>query len=182
MLPGSIVALCGTSFSKRRFWDPQNIPDVRFKTDDDYVGAFQNCFNSAVKARLRCTRVPCGTITGGLDSSSIAVTAADMLAANGERLNTFTAVPEAGFNRNDTRTNYFDETPYVRQIAEINPNVVPNFVPAKQSSVVGQIAQEIGPGGFSAGIFNGLWVMDILTAARSAGHNVMLGGDRATSR
>jgi len=176
VLPGSIVRVRGGSFSKGRFWDPENIADIRFKSDHDYVEAFQERLDGAVKARLRSLRAPCATITGGLDSSSIAVIAADMLAATGNRLNTFTAVPEAGFTM-EGPTRYFDETPYVRQIAENNPNIVPHFVPPNKSPILEQITQEIRVGGLSGGILNGLWVMDILAAARSAGHNVMLGGE-----
>ena len=117
VLPGLIVRVRGSSLSKIRFWNPENIPDVRFKNDHEYVEAFQERLDAAVKARLRSRRAPCATITGGLDSSSIAVIAADMLAANGNKLNTFTAVPEAGFFKEETRGLYFDETPYVRQIA-----------------------------------------------------------------
>ena len=131
-----------------------------------------------MKARLRSCRVPCATITGGLDSSSIAVIAADMLAANGNKLNTFTAVPEAGFIKEELRGRYFDETPYVRQIAEANPNIVPHFVPPSKGPILEQIAEQIRVGGApSGGILNGLWVMDIFAAARSAGHNVMLSGE-----
>src|SRR5262249_42615446 len=79
VLPGCIVRACGTSFSKDQFWNPEKIPDVRFKGDHDYVEAFQERLNAAVEARLRSFRAPCSTITGGLDSSSIAVIAAGML-------------------------------------------------------------------------------------------------------
>ena len=99
VLPGSIVRVRGSSFSKDRYWNPENIPDVRFKSDHEYVEGFQECLRAAVKARLRSRHVPCATITGGLDSSSIAVIAADILAASGNKLNTFTAIPEAGFTR-----------------------------------------------------------------------------------
>src|SRR5262249_689251 len=95
VLPGSSICVRGGSISKGRFLEPENICDVRFKSDDDYVEAFQEQLDAAVKASLRSSRLPCATITGGLDSSSIAVVAADVLAANGYRLNTFTAVPEA---------------------------------------------------------------------------------------
>src|SRR5262249_53577187 len=97
VLPGFMIRVDGASFSKSQFWNPENIADVRFKNDHDYVEAFQERLDAAVKARLRCRRVPCATITGGLDSSSIAVIAANMLAANGNKLDTFTAVPEPGF-------------------------------------------------------------------------------------
>ena len=94
VLPGFIVRVSGATFSKHQFWNPENIADVRFKRDNDYVEAFQERLDAAVKARLRSRRVPCASITGGLNSSSIAVIAADMLAANGSKLHTFTAVPE----------------------------------------------------------------------------------------
>jgi asparagine synthetase B (glutamine-hydrolysing) len=68
----------------------------RFTSDHDYVEAFKERLDEAVRASLRSCGPPCAMITGGLDSSSIAVVAADMLAASGNRLNTFTAVPEAG--------------------------------------------------------------------------------------
>ena len=178
VLPGSIVRVRGASFSKDRFWDPENIADVRFKSDHEYVEAFQERLDDAVKASLRSRRPPCATITGGLDSSSIAVIAADMLAANGKKLNTFTAVPEAGFIKEEMRGRYFDETPYVRQIAEANPNIVPHFIPPSKGPILEQIAEQIRIGGApSGGVLNGLWVMDILAAARSAGHNVMLSGE-----
>jgi asparagine synthase (glutamine-hydrolysing) len=177
VLPGSMVRVRGVSFSKAEFWNPKNIADVRFKSDDDYVEAFQERLDAAVTASLRSSRSPCATITGGLDSSSIAVIAADILAANGKRLNTFTAVPEDGFTREEVSGRYFDETPYVRQIAEANGNIVPHFVPPNNAPFLQQLAQEIRVGGFSGGMLNGLWVMDILATARSAGHNVMLGGE-----
>jgi asparagine synthase (glutamine-hydrolysing) len=168
----------GASFSKHVFWDPQNIPNIRFKSDNEYIEAFQEHFDDAVRARLRGCRAPCATITGGLDSSSIAVIAADMLAANGKKLNTFTAVPEAGFCMEELRGCYFDETPYVRQIAAANPNIVPHFVPPSKGSVLDQIAEQIRVGGApSGGIMNGTWVMDIYAAARSAGHNAILVGE-----
>jgi asparagine synthase (glutamine-hydrolysing) len=176
--PGSFVRVRGSSLSKTQFWNPENISDVRFKTDHEYVEAFQEHLQAAVKARLRSRRTPCATITGGLDSSSIAVIAADMLAANGNKLDTFTAVPEAGFIRQATRGLYFDETPYVRQIAEANGNISPHFVPPSEGPILEQIAEQIRVGGTpSGGILNGLWIMDIYAAARSLGHNVMLCGE-----
>jgi asparagine synthase (glutamine-hydrolysing) len=178
VLPGCIVRVRAGTLSKHRFWDPENIADVRFKTDAEYVEAFQERLDGAVRARLRSCHPPCATITGGLDSSSIAVITADMLAASGKKLNTFTAVPEAGFFRQEIRGAYFDETPYVRQIAEKNPNLIPHFVPPSKRPILDQIADQIRLGGAPSGsILNGLWVMDIMTLARSAGHNVMLTGD-----
>ena len=78
----------------------------------------------------------------------------------------------------ETRGPYFDETPYVRQIAELNGNIDPHFVAPSKRPIIEHIAEQIRVGGFPGGdILNGLWVMDIYAAARSLGHNVMLGGE-----
>jgi asparagine synthase (glutamine-hydrolysing) len=176
--PGSIIRVRSSGLSKAQFWNPEKIPDVRFKSDHEYVEAFRERLHAAVKARLRSRRAPCAAITGGLDSSSIAVVAADMLAAEGNKLDTFTAVPEAGFSKEDTRGIYFDETPFVRQIAELNGNITPHLIRPSRGPILKQIADEIRVGGVpSGGILNGLWVMDISAAARSLGHNVMLVGE-----
>jgi asparagine synthase (glutamine-hydrolysing) len=116
-------------------------------------------------------------ITGGLDSSSIAVIAADMLAATGNRLNTFTAVPEVGFAREELRGRYFDETPYVHRIAEVNRNILPHFIAPRREPYPEKIAEMIRKSMLPGGILNSLWGFDIFAAASSAGHNVMLGGD-----
>ena len=175
--PGSTVHVRGATFSKHQFWDPEGIADVRFTNDHDYVEAFKERLDEAVRANLRSCRPPCATITGGLDSSSIAVTAADILAASGNRLNTFTAVPEAGFAREELRGRYFDETPYVRQIAEVNRNIVPHFITQSRDPTPENIAETIRVSGLPGATLNDLWGFDIFAAARSAGHNVMLTGE-----
>jgi asparagine synthase (glutamine-hydrolysing) len=175
--PGHTIRVCGTSLSKHQFWDPEAIADIRFKSDHDYVEIFKERLNDAVNASLRSRRAPCATITGGLDSSSIAVIAADMLAAKGERLNTFTAVPEAEFARKELPWRYFDETPYVRTIAEVNKNILPHFIRQDRQPICEQIAEVIRMSELPGGTLNCLWAVDIFAAARSAGHNVMLGGE-----
>ena len=177
VLPGSIVHVRGATFSKHQFWDPEGIADVRFTNDHDYVEAFKERLDEAVRASLRSCRPPCATITGGLNSSSIAVIAADILAASGNRLNTFTAVPEAGFAREELRGRYFDETPYVRQIAEVNRNIVPHFITQSRDPTPENIAEVIRMSGLPGGTLNALWGFDMFAAARSAGHNVMLAGE-----
>lgn len=175
--PGSTVEVHGAAFSKHQFWDPEGIAEVRFSNDHDYVEAFKERLDKAVRASLRSCRPPCATITGGLDSSSIAVTAADILAASGNRLNTFTAVPEDGFAREELRGRYFDETPYVRQIAEVNRNIVPHFITQSRDPTPENIAETIRVIGLPGATLNDLWGFDIFAAAGSAGHNVMLTGE-----
>jgi asparagine synthase (glutamine-hydrolysing) len=92
-------------------------------------------------------------------------------------LNTFTAVPEAGFTREELRGRYFDETPYVRQIEEVNPNIFPHFIAESRDPSPKAIADLIRMTGLPLVTLNCLWAVDMFAAVRTAGHDVMLGGD-----
>lgn len=142
VLPGSFIRIRNGSISKEEYWSAAEIPEIRLKNDADYVDAFNERLVSAVQAALRCNKVPCASMTGGLDSSSIAVTAADALGKDGKKLNTFTAVPEAGFQRTAVRGRYFDETPYVKLIVELNSNIVPFFVTPSKRPLLDQVRKQ----------------------------------------
>jgi asparagine synthase (glutamine-hydrolysing) len=174
---GSTVRVEDSKLLEEKFWDPHEISDIRFRHDSDYVEAFNEKLKIAVEATLRSKRVPCATITGGLDSSTISVVAADILAGRGARLDTYTAVPEKSFFKAETRFRYSDETPYVRQIAANNSNIIPHFVPPSDASLVEQFARVVRMGAMPDVTLNDTWFFDILTAAHSAGHDVMLTGD-----
>ena len=100
-----------------------------------------------------------------------------MLAASGRRLNTYTAVPESTFSRPETRFRYFDETPYVCQLADTNGNIVAHFIPPSNAPLLEQIREVVRIGGAPFSGLNALWSLDLLKAARSAGHDVMLTGN-----
>lgn len=74
--PGHALTVCADSEKLQKFWFPENAPDVRFKNDDDYAEAALEIYSRAVGDRLRTTEKVGVHLTGGLDSSSIAVLAA----------------------------------------------------------------------------------------------------------
>ena len=86
-------------------------------------------------------------------------------------------MPEAGYTRQELRGRYFDETPFVRQIAELNRNIVPHFITQNSDPIPEKIAGVIRVTGLPGGTLNTLWGFDMYAAARSAGHNVMLAGE-----
>ena len=77
----------------RRYWSLDSSRKVELGSDEAFAEAFRECFTEAVRCRLRGEhRVGC-LLSGGLDSSSIAVTARDLLRTEGrESLETFTAI------------------------------------------------------------------------------------------
>lgn len=67
-----------------RYWFPDRLPEVRFSSDEDYVEAFLEIYKQAVKDRLRTVHSVGVHLSGGLDSSSVAVLAARELREQGK--------------------------------------------------------------------------------------------------
>ncbi len=103
-LPGGHLAevsfedLRSGRLAPRRYWKPAPRP---FERASERVASFRSTFEDAVRIRMR-SDVPVGvTLSGGLDSSSIASTASALLRSGGssDRLRAFTAVfEEQGFS------------------------------------------------------------------------------------
>jgi asparagine synthase (glutamine-hydrolysing) len=72
-----------------RYWSPRDAPRVRYPSLEQYVEALRGLLQQAVECRLR-TSFPVGShLSGGLDSSSIAVLAARILRSRGQVLSTY---------------------------------------------------------------------------------------------
>jgi len=78
--PGHKVTL-GTAAAtrKERFWNPHRNSEIRYQTDAEYEEHFRHLFREAVRCRLRATGPVWLELSGGLDSSSIACMADDII-------------------------------------------------------------------------------------------------------
>lgn len=112
----------------RRYWQPDLKREIRFPRDEDYLAAFDEMLARVVSDHLR-SATPAGVMmSGGLDSTSIAATAARLLKPEGKRLAAFTEVPRAGFDGPVPKGRYADETPFVQAIARMYHNLDLNLV------------------------------------------------------
>lgn len=77
----------------RQYWSPDLSLELRLRSDEEYAEALREVFTEAVRCRMR-SAFPLGSmLSGGLDSSSIACTARDLLSqSEGQRLHTFSAI------------------------------------------------------------------------------------------
>ena len=97
LLPGELLTVSPKAARVRRHYDlAERARPVRLATDADYVDAAGELLRGAVGNALRATARPALALSGGLDSSALAVVALDILASRGdtERLVTITLMPE----------------------------------------------------------------------------------------
>lgn len=81
--PGHRLTIDAKDVHQRRYWFPEEVPDVRFKSDDEYVDAFLDIYTQVTQDYVRCTD-PVGVhLSGGLDSSSVTALTARQLRQQG---------------------------------------------------------------------------------------------------
>lgn len=80
---------------QRQYWFLERTPPLAIRDRREAVEGFLEVFDEAVACRLRRDNggKVASTLSAGLDSGAISVTAASQLAQKGERLQAFTAVP-----------------------------------------------------------------------------------------
>lgn len=129
--PGHKMMLTGGGAHVHSYWslDPQR--ELRLKSDDQYSEAFREIFIDAVRCRIRSAFQVGSTLSGGLDSSSIACTARDLLVGQGNGgLHTFSAIfPELS----ERELRKIDERPFVDAVVAMG-GLIPHYIRADRLS------------------------------------------------
>ncbi|MEO0013948.1 MAG: hypothetical protein RLZZ535_2337 [Cyanobacteriota bacterium] len=112
-----LVVKPNREFKKQRYWSLDINHRLKLKSHQEYIEAFQEIFFESVKCRLRSAFPVGSTLSGGLDSSSIACTANQLLQkSTGRQLHTFSAIfpslPAADLRQ-------IDERHYMRQVQSL---------------------------------------------------------------
>ena len=163
--------------SRRRYWSPADIKPVRLASDQDYADGLRDCLDRAVRRQMRSAHPVGALLSGGLDSSSVAVLAARALAERNRRLAAFTGVPRRGFDGEVPSGSYADETPYVEAIRRAVPTIDVTYVRNDACNDFGELERFFtaleGP---VRNPVNLGWVLEALRRARAQGARVLLGG------
>ncbi|MBF0394399.1 MAG: asparagine synthase, partial [Alphaproteobacteria bacterium] len=169
------VVIGADSLRVERYWEPDFGRRVRMG-DGECVEAARELLDRAVAVRLRAEGRVVAQITGGLDSSAVAATAARLMAP--KVLKTLTMLPEPGAPMGLGSSRYADERPYVEAIARLHPNIEPHFVYAGGTAAVEEDpARLFAFGGMPfRGIANIGWFAPLHAHTRALGADVVLTG------
>jgi asparagine synthase (glutamine-hydrolysing) len=165
-----------------RHWHTDQLKDLRLRSPEEYLDCFREKFDQAVGARLRTTGGIGAQLSGGLDSSAVAATAAGLLGAQGRELTCFTAVPRPGFVGIDSTTHFDDEGAAASEVAALYPNMRHVLVDSSETSFLDILDRNnnlydhpcFGPS-------NEVWSNAILDRARASGITVLLNGSCGNS-
>ncbi|SJZ50107.1 asparagine synthase-related protein [Sediminibacterium ginsengisoli] len=87
--PGHFVSIQGKCLKLTKYWELDTEQEIIYKDPRDYVHAFKELFDEAIKCRLRSAFTVGAELSGGLDSSGITCIAARMLHEEGKKIATF---------------------------------------------------------------------------------------------
>jgi asparagine synthase (glutamine-hydrolysing) len=165
------------SMEQRRYWSAADIKPVRLASDQAYAEGLRECLDRAVRRQMRSAH-PIGCyLSGGLDSSSVAVLAARALGERNERLAAFTHVPREGFDGPVPSGRYADETPYVEAIRKAAGNIDVTYVRNDECDDFADLERLfIALEGPIRNPTNLGWMLAIPRLARAQGRRVLLGG------
>jgi asparagine synthase (glutamine-hydrolysing) len=120
---GDVAVVTQDRVASRRYWDPQ--PRIlTLKSSADYREAMRAEMDRAVRVRLRGTQGRVAAhLSAGLDSSTVAATAARLLAGEGGRVTAFTAAPREGYRAPASDRIVADEWPLAAEVAAMYSNI-----------------------------------------------------------
>ncbi len=121
--PGCFATVTASGVRNTRHWRPRRQP-IRLANTNEYAEAIRGHLDTAVRAQLRGADGRVGAhLSGGLDSSAVAATAARLLAPSGGRVVGFTGVPRPGYAGAAPKWTLVDEGPLAATVAAQYPNI-----------------------------------------------------------
>lgn len=124
LLPGESLTVSPKAARVRRYYDlAERTRPTRLSTDADYVDAGNEQLRNAVESAMRAAQTPAILLSGGIDSSSVAVAALEGLTSRGDPASLFsiTGMSGADWHRGEIRSR-------VRALAAEQPALDARFV------------------------------------------------------
>jgi asparagine synthase (glutamine-hydrolysing) len=119
---GECLIVTADGETRRRHWNPAPEP-LRLSRPGDYEEALRAEIDRAVRTRLPAAGDVAAHLSAGLDSSSVAATAARLLAGQGRNVVAFTAVPREGAGVDAPAGRLPDEGPLAAATAALYANM-----------------------------------------------------------
>lgn len=168
---------------KKHYWKPlENIKQLKLKTDEEYDRAFRKVFFEAVNCRLRSSGGIAVMLSGGLDSSAVACTAAKKLAKKGEKLKAFSSIPINEYKNKLPKYFLPDESEYIKTNSDLYSNILINYCRSEDKNSYIGIEEFVNMLEQPYKIFQNLfWYNNFAKKAAQEGCSILLNGQSGNS-
>ncbi|MFY7960936.1 MAG: asparagine synthase-related protein [Elsteraceae bacterium] len=177
LLPtGTHLTVDADGVREQAFWRPDPAHRLSLKSPQAYAEAARHLLDRAVRRRMRSEKAAGILLSGGLDSSAIAASAARMVVP--APLHTYTVEPPPGQHVEGREGWYDHERSYVAALAARYPNMRPQFHHSTQPATIELDAAPffVAGGRMQFNISHLGWFDAAYRAARTDGRTVLLTG------
>ncbi len=152
---------------------------LRLKSDDEYVEAFQDIFQSAVTSRLRTFRGVGAQLSGGLDSGAVMGFAANVMRKENKCLHSFSYIPPKDFVDFTPKYILPDERPYIKSTVKHVGGIEDHYLDFEGRDSYSEIDSFLNIMETPYKFFeNSFWLKGMYERASKEGIGVLLNGDR----
>lgn len=161
-----------------RHWNPESIPGLRYKRDDDYVDEFRSIVNDSVECRLRSIHPVGSHLSSGWDSSTVTATAALLLGNRNSSLTAFTSAPPVTWRESVASDRVItDESMIAAAVAQMYPNVEHVVIRGSGRFDLSSLDRHSAAAEFPHRTINNAgWLEKLNITARERGIRVLLAG------
>ncbi|HEY0633033.1 MAG TPA: asparagine synthase-related protein [Thermoleophilaceae bacterium] len=175
--PAGAIAVTASGVRRWSWWRPERIAIRQHEPPEVFERELREALELAVGSQLRSPARVGAMVSGGLDSTSVAATAARMLAPR--TLPTYTSAPRPGWSGAAMPGLEPDETPLVLELAALHPTMTPAFVHIEPGHGLldhHERLWELGAGP-ARNPCNAIWVHEALVRAASDDVTTLLTGN-----
>ena len=175
--PANTATYFNKKFQQKQYWRIEEVPEVRFKNDQDYVDVCHELFTNAVKNRIRSCKSVSTTLSSGLDSGSVTAYAASLLDKEAKKLMAYTHVPLFDTSVIYKSSVYGNEGPLAGLVAKKHSNIEHVLVNSLNRDPMKGILDSMeifcSP---NRNASNQYWIISILEMAQNNGMGTLLTG------
>lgn len=176
---GEVVRFTPDASQSRFYYDlEQHIKPVHYTTDDQYAEAMTELLEGAVADSISPNDSPAVAMSGGLDSTSVAVIASTHLPKAQSRLPVYTLVPDPEWDGLHEPHVFANEEHYARAVTNHCPALQLNLVDAAGRGIFDVLDRIHGAMEMPQNnIMNMIWFDSLFAKAKSDGATVILDGE-----
>ncbi|MCM3650410.1 lasso peptide isopeptide bond-forming cyclase [Metabacillus litoralis] len=152
---------------------------LRLKSNQEYIEAFREVFQTSINARIRTHRQVGSQLSGGLDSGSVVSFASKALRKENKLLHTFSYVPTNDFVDWTPKYRIADERPYIQSTVQYVGNINDHYFDFKGKSPLSEVDDWLEIMEMPYKFFeNSFWLKGIFEEAQKKGIGILLNGAR----
>lgn len=179
LAPGHFLLLENNKITIEKYWFPENIQEFPFKQYENYAELIKFYLEQAVQRRLVSIKPVASMLSGGLDSSTVSVIAANFLKNEAKRLTTFSHVPlfKEELKKMNNSSRNLDETDFILDIVNKNGNINPILLNSENVSPLQGINKMLEVYDTPVhGALNCYWIYDITNTCKEYDFGTLLSG------